>query len=912
MQNTPAYKQQLLCDLNIYQPPTAHRAAVVNGTSGATKTDNDRNQEEDSLHSFSSTSSLSSSTSSSAGDLEANEHPNEAVKDLDAHPMESNDLQLVAGDGEMTLQTNQAPGSARSTETYFDRSSVTSVLSVGTTVDDDSSSRLHHSKLSLASSSTTTSSASSGATVGQRPRSPSHSSNAGLSAPKSPASVSLTDPTPSSPLKNAHPQLSRASGWLANAFASSFQNRPTRPNSTSGSGFGSLPRAVAPPKFHSLDSHIEQQRIGRHSLGSGGPGAPPCSPNIARQAASLDRGTSLGIGVGSQSVVTAIAATEMANLQRTNSAGSSPTLSRALSISSVFSRTGSLASSMQNLGSNLTTIAANSPTQASVVSSSSTTTSTTSSAGATGSCTPASAPVAIGIGHPLTQHNNAQLQPTLSTSVPQQPTVASNIVLSQGQAPYMQPNIAPASSAGNAGGSVAQATTAFLDRFAKEAKGLTREAIQATKHELNARRTSGGSVAANSDRFEFSSEQLNGLADKTSSMLSGLFSGKMVDKVKEKVQQQQAQFGGGFPGRKGLIERSQLIKHSGPESDSRYLESSSSGGRRRSSAGSGGGRRLSGAHDSRAQEAENQQFLKEVCQAVLNGDGIGWLKLGRLRKLMEDENYRNFVVCRVNGGRERRLSANDQLDDVAITKPVWKGMLKLLQALVHGLEQSRLNSGVGGMQSTLQVLEIAHTHYWARTDDTASSIAIAPESTGFNSTAGGRGGLGGGSELSSLMCGLAGEESLPGSSTMAGSRSLASTTTTSPFGSSECLSTATESGVGTSRASKTVSGLVPDVLSNAYQTILNQNDGRPAESGLPAMHDRIGSVDSECSDASSGTSGTTTTTNATNNCDASESGSMTLNPVYFGNKGSANTLSARSTCSDSEVDGMVINRSIDR
>ena len=41
-------------------------------------------------------------------------------------------------------------------------------------------------------------------------------------------------------------------------------------------------------------------------------------------------------------------------------------------------------------------------------------------------------------------------------------------------------------------------------------------------------------------------------------------------------------------------------------------------------------------------------------------------------------------------------------------------MQKLLQAVVAGLEQTYGNQGSGGMASTFQLLEIAHTHYWTR------------------------------------------------------------------------------------------------------------------------------------------------------------------------------------------------------
>lgn len=41
-------------------------------------------------------------------------------------------------------------------------------------------------------------------------------------------------------------------------------------------------------------------------------------------------------------------------------------------------------------------------------------------------------------------------------------------------------------------------------------------------------------------------------------------------------------------------------------------------------------------------------------------------------------------------------------------------MLKILQAVVHGLEVTYGNYGLGGMASAFQLCEIAHTHYWTK------------------------------------------------------------------------------------------------------------------------------------------------------------------------------------------------------
>lgn len=63
-----------------------------------------------------------------------------------------------------------------------------------------------------------------------------------------------------------------------------------------------------------------------------------------------------------------------------------------------------------------------------------------------------------------------------------------------------------------------------------------------------------------------------------------------------------------------------------------------------------------------------------------------------------------------------------------ISKPVWKGYLKLLQAVVSGLDVTFNNYGLGGMASAYQVLEIAHTHYYTKEPE-------ARLDTGTNTTA---------------------------------------------------------------------------------------------------------------------------------------------------------------------------------
>ena len=70
-----------------------------------------------------------------------------------------------------------------------------------------------------------------------------------------------------------------------------------------------------------------------------------------------------------------------------------------------------------------------------------------------------------------------------------------------------------------------------------------------------------------------------------------------------------------------------------------------------------------------------------------------------------------------------------------VSRAVWKGMLKMLQAVTHGLEQTCLNFGLGGMASAFQVLEIAHTHYWTKDLSEAQGLDLGAGGTSLMSQA---------------------------------------------------------------------------------------------------------------------------------------------------------------------------------
>ncbi|XP_068906420.1 MAP kinase-activating death domain protein isoform X1 [Tenebrio molitor] len=252
-------------------------------------------------------------------------------------------------------------------------------------------------------------------------------------------------------------------------------------------------------------------------------------------------------------------------------------------------------------------------------------------------------------------------------------------------------------------------------------KGTPESRRESTSSSTSLVATSSVISGASRDFFSNISSDLNGIAASTTSMFSDLFGSKKehpkaaeVANLQQKAKDAKSGMFGPFPrGPRGLVEKSPLIKHAPRRQDDIQRKQSV---------------------DRSATNSENQAFLKDVVNQVSEGEGVGWLKLNRLKKLMEDESYRNFVLSKLNKTLDKKIAPDDHIDDVCVPKPVWKGMLKVVQAVVHGLEVTYGNYGLGGMASAFQLHEIAHTHYWTKelidcsTDLTQSSSPRSPQS----------------------------------------------------------------------------------------------------------------------------------------------------------------------------------------
>jgi hypothetical protein len=119
---------------------------------------------------------------------------------------------------------------------------------------------------------------------------------------------------------------------------------------------------------------------------------------------------------------------------------------------------------------------------------------------------------------------------------------------------------------------------------------------------------------------------------------------------------------GNVSGRRNPMERNTLIRHDNAPSPPPY-----SGMPQRRSEAVNRSSAASITSDTSTLSNDNQNFLKEVIDGVMTGETVGWLKLNRLKKLLEDESYRNFLISRLNLNLGKQMSDEQYIEDVVST-----------------------------------------------------------------------------------------------------------------------------------------------------------------------------------------------------------------------------------------------------
>ncbi|EJW79114.1 hypothetical protein WUBG_09977, partial [Wuchereria bancrofti] len=121
-----------------------------------------------------------------------------------------------------------------------------------------------------------------------------------------------------------------------------------------------------------------------------------------------------------------------------------------------------------------------------------------------------------------------------------------------------------------------------------------------------------------------------------------------------------------------------------------------------------------------AQQSKNQQIVREICNQILAGQGVGVFTYPKLKRLMEDESLRQLVCSKLNLSLDVQHYEDDFMQDMQLNRNQYKGYLKALQTCIAGLEYSYNSSDSNGLASLFHVLEIAHSHYWTKETEVTS------------------------------------------------------------------------------------------------------------------------------------------------------------------------------------------------
>lgn len=99
---------------------------------------------------------------------------------------------------------------------------------------------------------------------------------------------------------------------------------------------------------------------------------------------------------------------------------------------------------------------------------------------------------------------------------------------------------------------------------------------------------------------------------------------------------------------------------------------------------------------------------------MADGKGVKFLQQGRVKQLMTDEGHRNFVLSKLNKAFEHKVGPDDNIEDVRISRDVFKGTVKMLAYIVEGLEHDYQKCNTGGIASAMQVLFICVMNDWVK------------------------------------------------------------------------------------------------------------------------------------------------------------------------------------------------------
>lgn len=120
-------------------------------------------------------------------------------------------------------------------------------------------------------------------------------------------------------------------------------------------------------------------------------------------------------------------------------------------------------------------------------------------------------------------------------------------------------------------------------------------------------------------------------------------------------------------GQKVLAEKSPLIRHSSPRKPDDVPRQQGSDKALNSAENQGFLRDVSETSPSPhigILSRTNRYFLRQLAHQILEGESVGWLKINRCKKLLEDEGNRCLLLNKLNRTLDCKINPSDHLEDV--------------------------------------------------------------------------------------------------------------------------------------------------------------------------------------------------------------------------------------------------------
>ncbi|CBY07943.1 unnamed protein product [Oikopleura dioica] len=136
----------------------------------------------------------------------------------------------------------------------------------------------------------------------------------------------------------------------------------------------------------------------------------------------------------------------------------------------------------------------------------------------------------------------------------------------------------------------------------------------------------------------------------------------------------------------------------------------------------------------RLEITQDAELIREAAREALDGNGVSWIRLRKIKKLMESESWRLYMLSRLNQLTQREENTV-YVESVEISPKAFKGISDLLKAVESGLESNfKEKKGNGGLSSVFFLMEIGHTHYCTKEEIQSPRQSLSESFSSFDNT----------------------------------------------------------------------------------------------------------------------------------------------------------------------------------